>query len=272
MALVSSAVSFFTTIIRSAVVSRKLFNFSNGITVVSIIFGIVFGVLPFFDPKIVKESATNLSIQIGDAFLTYGSIHSIFVWSIFLTIYGTLFLYEKYHSKQKQVLEKTVNHRFDLWKLGLAAALVHISMTALNSATHFYEVLPFLNKKAVDVSAIAASIVCTLYGIFWLIWGRVSINGYWSPDIYKYQDMEIVDRGAYAYARHPIYGGQILITASIFFACDNILLAVLPVAAVVQSYKRLRAEEAALIKYSQARYKRYRESVRSTFFSIPFLS
>lgn len=251
--------------------AKKVFTTSNVITVISILFTAFFGVIPFVEQQAVRESISSFGAQLKDAILTYGSLHSIFVWSIFLTIYGTLYFYEKYKGKANERIESKKNHRLDLWKLGLATFIVHVSTQMLNSSIQFKDVIPFGTPEGVRLSALIASIALTIYGFYWLVWGRVSINGYWSPDIHKYSNMQIVMHGAYRVARHPIYGGQILITLAIFFACNNIILAVLPIFTVMQSYKRLREEERALMRYSHGAYSTYREEVKRTFFYLPFI-
>jgi protein-S-isoprenylcysteine O-methyltransferase Ste14 len=94
------------------------------------------------------------------------------------------------------------------------------------------------------------------------------LAGNWSYDVVLKEDHEVIERGPYAYVRHPIYSGVLLMvlgSAVISGRCSAfIVLAVLFIGFWFKSLE----EERLLTDHFPVEYKKYKQRVKAF---IPFV-
>ena len=103
----------------------------------------------------------------------------------------------------------------------------------------------------------------TLLGLAIALWARVVLGGNWSGTIAFKQDHELIQRGPYAWVRHPIYTGLLLMTLGTAiestrlagFIFLGVLFAVLALKA--------RAEEQLMLNHFPDAYEAYRRRVKA---------
>jgi protein-S-isoprenylcysteine O-methyltransferase Ste14 len=234
---------------------RTIFSLSNVINLTSITVTLVAIGQAYLQSQGARNSTGTVVERLTESFTLPSTLHYCFVWTVFLTVYGILYLYEKENSppRQRELHEK--NHHLNLWGIGLSAAIVH-------QTTYAFDAVYPVAHGPLSLVLYVLSACLTIYGFFWLAWGRVSINGYWVPDIYIWDDMHIKTQGAYAVMRHPIYTGQIAIVVAIFLACNNWWLIHAPLLAALQGVRRALVEERALNGLMPREYESYRAQVK----------
>jgi protein-S-isoprenylcysteine O-methyltransferase len=110
--------------------------------------------------------------------------------------------------------------------------------------------------------------ILAISGLTIMLWARVTLGRNWSAGVVLKEDHELIERGPYAYVRHPIYSGALLLLLSVAVLTgrDSIFgLAVL--AAALISLKASR-EEKLLTSHFPAEYPAYRKRVKAL---IPFI-
>jgi len=50
----------------------------------------------------------------------------------------------------------------------------------------------------------------TLFGLITMLWARIVLGGNWSASVTFKENHELIERGPYAFVRHPIYSGLLL--------------------------------------------------------------
>ena len=108
----------------------------------------------------------------------------------------------------------------------------------------------------------------TLFGAAFAIWARFTIGANWSGVVTLKEDHELIQSGPYAYVRHPIYSGLILmgIATAAFFAQPYEFI-IFSVVLILFIFK-MRMEEQLMIQQFQSEYLEYRKRVKAI---IPFL-
>ncbi|MEO6057686.1 MAG: isoprenylcysteine carboxylmethyltransferase family protein [Gemmatimonadales bacterium] len=99
-------------------------------------------------------------------------------------------------------------------------------------------------------------------GVGLAVWGMRSLGPSLTPGTEPLPDAPLVTGGAYAYVRHPIYGGVVLMLAGYALAWSNWMLALILGFAALQYFDaKARAEERWLMeRYPE--YQRYAVRVR----------
>lgn len=201
-----------------------------------------------------------------DSFSNVSILYSYFVWIVFLTIYGILNYYEKVQKRHpKRTTENLVekNYYLTLWFWGISAIIIQHT----NIITDSVEPLHFIGDKTI-IRIILSSII-GIGGILLLVIARVHLDGYWTTDIYKYENHKVINKGVYSIVRHPIYAGQIYITISIFLAYNNYWTIFLPLLTIIYNVRRAKKEEDALCEITNGKYLEYKKNTpNSMFFTL----
>lgn len=107
-----------------------------------------------------------------------------------------------------------------------------------------------------------------LAGLEIMLWARFTLGRNWSALAVLKENHELIESGPYAYVRHPIYSGALLLVlgATIVFG-RQASLEILVIVIVAFLFKS-RQEEALLTKHFPEAYPEYKKRVRAF---IPFL-
>src|SRR2546421_11716055 len=101
--------------------------------------------------------------------------------------------------------------------------------------------------------------VVTFLGLLLTLWARVVLGGNWSSGVAFKEQHELIERGPYAYVRHPIYSGVLLMFLGIAIfrgsAAGFILLAII----VVGLWLKALEEEKLLTRLFGEAYPRYQK-------------
>src|SRR5215475_4608603 len=112
-------------------------------------------------------------------------------------------------------------HWWRIWMVA-AAALIFLVRRGGPAAPRLFQTTLWARSFAVMLTAD----VLTLLGVVVVVWARSTLGRNWSANVVLKEDHEIVARGPYAYVRHPMYSGLLLmmVGAVIFFANVVVLL------------------------------------------------
>jgi protein-S-isoprenylcysteine O-methyltransferase Ste14 len=149
------------------------------------------------------------------------------------------------------------------WIVGIAAIMligVRSGHLPLATGVSPWRVTPGLAVVAAVVTAAGLSVA---------LWARAALGGNWSGAIVLKEQHELISRGPYAFVRHPIYTGVLLMALGtmIFWAtADGLIVFAIMVAGLVAKAWR---EEQLLTKHFPDAYPRYRARVRARL--IPFV-
>ncbi len=110
--------------------------------------------------------------------------------------------------------------------------------------------------------------VLVVLGLAIAIWARRTLGGNWSSDPVIRERHELIERGPYAYARHPIYSGMLLMLlgAAVLLARPVAFIAF--AVFVFGFWFKARLEERILTRHFPDEYPRYRARVKAL---IPFV-
>ena len=229
------------------------------LTVVGVVIGCVgvaLSVFPLF--ALYDKDISSILSALMLTFQDYGIAFSYIVWLLFLTIYATLIFYERVNGRNLAATSgelETKNYSYTLWIWGGLALVVQHATLILG------ETRPLLSIAGSEWRLWIASLLLGVLGFYWLVRGRVYIDGYWTAHIYRYKEQRVVADGAYSRVRHPIYCGQIYIAVAIWIACNNWWLVFLPVMTILYNWMRASREEMELDRILGGAYTEYRKKV-----------
>jgi protein-S-isoprenylcysteine O-methyltransferase Ste14 len=107
-----------------------------------------------------------------------------------------------------------------------------------------------------------------LIGLIVALWARSTLGGNWSSDVVLKENHELIERGPYAYVRHPIYSGVLLMAlGSAVISGRAGAFIVLAILFLGLWFKALQ-EERLLTKHFPEVYPKYKQRVKAF---IPFL-
>ena len=112
------------------------------------------------------------------------------------------------------------------------------------------------------------SVVLTASGIAFAIWARFTLGRNWSGTVTVKEGHELVRRGPYALARHPIYTGVVLafLGTSLALGTVRAILVVVPLVLVLRF--KMRNEEEFMSGEFGEEYAEYRRRVKGL---VPFV-
>jgi len=147
----------------------------------------------------------------------------------------------------------------------LLAAVVCVFML-LGSGSIPDDVNPVLWKGTLPV-ALCADVVVGL-GLFLLVWARRTLGPNWSANVGKTGDSELVTRGPYAYVRHPIYSGFIVLVLGTAAAYGRLIGVLILVTCCLGLFIKASKEESLLKEKFPEAFQDYRARTRML---IPFV-
>ena len=125
---------------------------------------------------------------------------------------------------------------------------------------------PFVLPRTLPVRVVAD--VMGVAGVAILLWARTVLGGNWSGAVTLKENHELIQRGPYAYVRHPIYSGLMLLglgTAVHYATLGGFALLVL---VWIGFAMKMRQEEQLMTEHFPDRYPAYRARVKAI---VPFV-
>ncbi len=104
--------------------------------------------------------------------------------------------------------------------------------------------------------------ICAL-GLLVSIWSRRALGDEWSRDVELKQGHKLVEGGPYAFARHPIYTGHLLMGLGTAIGSGQLIAFVGLALFFVGFWIKLRQEEKLLVRSFPEEYPAYRARVRA---------
>ena len=168
-------------------------------------------------------------------------------WFVFVVVWAVAALFVK------RTTERSL-------RLGSVAALVVViavfAITRLNPGLR-RELWP----QTPGVGLLAALLV--ILGLAIALWARVALGGNWSGTIAFKQDHELIQRGPYAWVRHPIYSGLLLMALGTAVESTRLSSFIFLGALFALLVTKARAEEQLMLRHFPDAYVDYRRRVKA---------
>jgi len=176
-------------------------------------------------------------------------------WIIFVGYWAVSFLGQKAKAEQKSFLS-SLAYRLPLTLGGL-----------LLWFPGFHHPLDLRLTPHTDLARLIGTAVC-VFGLVVTIWARRTLGSNWSSEVALKKGHELVKTGPYRFARHPIYGGLILMclgTAVVVGQFSSWLGFLL---LCIGFWIKLKQEETLLLQHFPDEYPTYQKQVKAL---VPFL-
>ena len=125
---------------------------------------------------------------------------------------------------------------------------------------------PFVLPRTLPVRVVAD--VMGVAGLVILLWARTVLGGNWSGAVTLKENHELIQRGPYAYVRHPIYSGLMLLGLGIAVHYATLGGFVLLALVWIGFAMKMRQEELLMTEHFPDRYAAYRTRVKAI---VPFV-
>jgi len=148
------------------------------------------------------------------------------------------------------------------WIVGIVAILLVATRSGwmgLANGVSLWRVSPGLAVVATAVTAAGLSVA---------LWARAALGRNWSGAVVLKEQHDLIDRGPYAFVRHPIYTGVLLMvlgTVTVAGTTAGVTVFATMVAGLIVKARR---EERLLTTHFPALYPRYRARVRARLIPI----
>jgi protein-S-isoprenylcysteine O-methyltransferase Ste14 len=173
----------------------------------------------------------------------------VLCWAVFVIYWGVTALNVK----------RTVERRAD-W-LRVAIAIVVALGVALLRSPHGRLIDPFVLPRSLPVRVVAD--LLAIAGVAILVWARTILGRNWSSAVTLKENHELIQRGPYAYVRHPIYSGLLLLSLATAVHYATLGGFVLLVLASIGFAFKMRQEELLMTEHFPDRYPAYRARVKA---------
>lgn len=154
------------------------------------------------------------------------------------------------------------------WTMRIIAIIVVGSAIFFRKQISFY--FPFINTDFYSQTLMTGTVadIVVLLGMLVMISARAALGKNWSADVIFKEDHELITRGPYAYIRHPIYSGLILMILGVAIYSGSFIWFFLFALFFVGAYYKARKEEILLTKHFPETYPAYTKKVSAL---IPFV-
>src|SRR6185436_14992743 len=191
--------------------------------------------------------------------LPYGQVIAL-CWGVFVVVWLVAAFFTK----------RTVERSQSMWRLFWIAGLLAILAFAGRGNGALWQRLPQgWDITWIDTPTIGlAADVVTVIGLLITLWARFTLGSNWSGNVTFKENHELITGGPYAFVRHPIYTGLLLmLLGTVIISGHAFGFALLALGTVMLRLKSL-DEERMMIKHFPDSYPDYRKRVRAL---IPFL-
>ncbi len=113
-----------------------------------------------------------------------------------------------------------------------------------------------------------AADILVFMGLVVTLWSRAVLGKNWSSNVALKQNHTMITNGPYAYARHPIYTGALLMGSGIVIFIGSLGILITFIVATATLVVKSLQEERMLAKRFPAKYQSYKKRVK---FLVPFV-
>jgi len=149
--------------------------------------------------------------------------------------------------------------RIIIWPLAIVLVLV-INHLPFSFKSHYQTLI---SNHIVE----ATSLFLFFIGLLIAVWARISLSENWGMPMAKKQNPELVTSGPYAYIRHPIYTGMLMMVLGSFLGFNIYWVIVFVVASVYFIYSAIAEEKLMMQEFPKA-YPSYKQKTKLL---IPFI-
>lgn len=110
--------------------------------------------------------------------------------------------------------------------------------------------------------------IVTVLGLSVMFWARFTLGKNWSANIVLKKDHQLVTSGPYAYIRHPIYGGLILMILGVALYINSFVVSIFFLVFIFGAYYKAKREEKLLIENFKEEYLAYKQKTKML---VPYL-
>ena len=167
-------------------------------------------------------------------------------WFIFLVVWAVSALFVK----------RTIERRFGWWLPTLVAVMVVYPVVRRT---------PGLQQELWPPTAAIGALadLLTVAGLAFTLWARAALGSNWSGTITFKEGHELIQRGPYAYVRHPIYSGLLLMGLGTAVASGRLGSFVLLGTWFLFLAIKARFEEQLMTRHFPEAYPEYRRRVKA---------
>jgi protein-S-isoprenylcysteine O-methyltransferase Ste14 len=195
--------------------------------------------------------------------MKYSELGSHLTGQFILLCWGILLVY---FAATAFAVKRTVERSGRGWRTAIFAALIAVLVLFRSGGGLLRYAATVLWSPTLAAGVIADAI--TAAGLAVALWARVVLGGNWSPSPVLKVGHELIERGPYAYVRHPIYSGVLLMflgTVVLFGRAGGFAAWV---AVFLGLWFKALQEERLLLAHFPAAYAEYKERVKAL---IPFV-
>jgi protein-S-isoprenylcysteine O-methyltransferase Ste14 len=117
-------------------------------------------------------------------------------------------------------------------------------------------------------SIMIIGVVLTIFGLFIALWARVILGTNWSGSVTFKEEHELIEKGPYAYVRHPLYTGLLMMFLGTAVESGTLGGLIGFPFFFIGCWIKLKQEESLMTKHFGEEYTRYTTKVKAL---IPYL-
>ncbi|MGC1463272.1 MAG: isoprenylcysteine carboxylmethyltransferase family protein [Terracidiphilus sp.] len=149
----------------------------------------------------------------------------------------------------------------------LVFALIVASFVVLRHAGRLPALAAWMIVRRNPIAGLGADLLA-LAGLFVALWGRIALGKNWNLYPSFQENHELIENGPYAYVRHPMYSGLILMSLGTVIWYGARFGYIWFAACLLGTWFKLAQEEKILTRHFGAAYSNYKRRVKAL---IPFL-
>jgi len=156
-------------------------------------------------------------------------------------------------------------------KQSLASALAHRIPVMLSWILLFgWKLPPPLNLLLISRAewVLITGVVICVFGLFVTLWARWTLAGNWSSDVTFKEGHELIKKGPYRFARHPIYTGLLIMCLGTALDIGTLRGLLALVVMAIGFWIKLKQEERLLLRHFPDQYPAYCREVKAL---VPFI-
>jgi protein-S-isoprenylcysteine O-methyltransferase Ste14 len=148
------------------------------------------------------------------------------------------------------------------WTMRIIAILVVLSAFFRKTLATFVPIMGLDLWDYSNFTGILADVV-TLLGMTIMIWSRKTLGKNWSANVTQKEGHELITTGPYAYVRHPIYSGLVLMILGIAIYTGSLLWLILSILFFFGARYKAHKEEKLLLEIFPTEYLEYKKRVKA---------